>query len=107
MKIGKKILMQDIDRVQFEKLLTVKKTDLLRGFVSMRTRRKFSAYLVMGPDGKTTFEFEPRPAGAKGRKPFVKKDRATEATKNGGVLATNVIKARSPARKRAAKKKPE
>jgi DNA topoisomerase-3 len=107
MKIGKNILMQDIDRLQLEKLLTVRKTDLLKGFVSMRTRRKFSAYLVMGPDGKTTFEFEPRPEGAKGKKPFVKKDPATEATKNGGILATNVIKARSPARKRAAKKKPE
>ncbi len=70
MKIGKKILMQDIDRVQVEKLLTQKKTDLLRGFISMRTRRKFSAYLVMGPDGKTTFEFEPRAEGGKGGKKF-------------------------------------
>ncbi len=34
MKIGKKILLQDIDRAQVEKLLTQKKTDLLRGFVS-------------------------------------------------------------------------
>src|SRR5476651_712411 len=40
MKIGKKILLQDIDRTQVDKLLTQKKTDLLRGFVSMRTRRK-------------------------------------------------------------------
>ena len=30
-----------------------------------------------------------------------------EAAKNGGVMATKIIKARSPARKRAAKKKPE
>src|SRR6202044_994925 len=69
MKIGKKILLQDIDRTQVEKLLTQKKTDLLRGFVSQRTRRKFSAYLVMAADGKTTFEFEPRAEGAKGKKP--------------------------------------
>ena len=34
MKIGKKILMQEIDRAQVDKLLTQKKTDLLRGFVS-------------------------------------------------------------------------
>jgi DNA topoisomerase-3 len=73
MKIGKKILMQEIDRVQVMKLLTEKKSDLLRGFVSMRTRRKFSAYLVMGPDGKTTFEFEPRKEGEGGRKSFFKK----------------------------------
>ena len=112
MKIGKKILMQDIDRAQVEKLLTVKKTDLLRGFVSMRTRRKFSAYLVMGADGKTTFEFEPRAEGAKGKKPFVKRGAAPEA--NGqvqgaadgrSVIPKNVIKAKGgAARKRAAKK---
>jgi DNA topoisomerase-3 len=105
MKIGKKILLQDIDRAQVEKLLTQKKTDLLRGFVSQRTRRKFSAYLVMGADGKTTFEFEPRKEGAPGKKPFFKKkDPTSEANKNGSVLPKNVIKAKSAARKRAAKK---
>ena len=108
MKIGKKILLQDIDRVQVEKLLTVKKTDLLRNFVSQRTRRKFSAYLVMGGDGKTTFEFEPRKEGAPGRKPFVKKAPASEsngnATDMASVMPKNVVKARSGARKRAAKK---
>jgi DNA topoisomerase III len=104
MKIGKKILLQDIDRMQVEKLLTQKKTDLLRGFVSQRTRRKFSAYLVMGPDGKTTFEFEPRKEGAAGKKAFFKKDPTAEANKNGSVLPKNIIKAKSGARKRAAKK---
>jgi DNA topoisomerase-3 len=108
MKIGKKILLQDIDRSQVEKLLTVKKTDLLRGFVSQRTRRKFSAYLVMGEDGKTTFEFEPRKEGAPGGKPFVKKDAAPESTGRAvdmsSVMPKNVVKARSGARKRAAKK---
>ena len=52
--------------------MTAKKTDLLTGFVSQRTRRKFSAYLVMAADGKTSFEFEPRKEGA-GKKPFPKK----------------------------------
>jgi DNA topoisomerase-3 len=73
MKIGKVILQQPIDPAQVDKLLTQKKTDLLRGFISQRTKRKFSAFLVMGPDGKTTFEFEPRPEGGKGKKPFGKK----------------------------------
>jgi DNA topoisomerase-3 len=73
LKISKKILMQDIDRIQVAKLLTEKKTDLLRGFVSMRTRRKFSAYLVMAADGKTTFEFEPRKDGAAPKKTFFRK----------------------------------
>jgi DNA topoisomerase-3 len=108
MKIGKKILLQDIDRAQVEKLLTQKKTDLLRGFVSQRTRRKFSAYLVMGADGKTTFEFEPRKEGAPGKKPFVKKEAAPEANEHAvdgrSVIPKNVIKAKGGVRKRAAKK---
>jgi DNA topoisomerase-3 len=73
MKVGKKILLQDIDRTQMTKILTAKKTDLLTGFVSMRTRRKFSAYLVMAEDGKTSFAFEPRKEGA-GKKPFGRKN---------------------------------
>jgi DNA topoisomerase-3 len=73
LKVSKKILLQDIDRVQVAKLLTEKKTDLLRGFVSMRTRRKFSAFLVMAADGKTTFEFEPRKDGAPPKKTFFRK----------------------------------
>jgi DNA topoisomerase-3 len=72
MKVGKKILLQDIDRAQVDKLLTAKKTDLLTGFVSQRTRRKFSAYLVMAEDGRTSFAFEPRKEGA-GKKPFGRK----------------------------------
>ena len=57
------------------------KTDLLRGFVSMRTRRKFSAFLVMAPDGKTSFEFEPRKDGAPPKKTFFR--RPDLMTKNG------------------------
>jgi DNA topoisomerase-3 len=38
----------------------VRAFDLLRGFVSNRTRRKFSAYLVRQLDGKVGFEFEAR-----------------------------------------------
>ena len=47
-----------------QKLLETGKTDLLKDFVSSRTKRKFSAYLVRGKDGKVGFEFEPRPAKA-------------------------------------------
>ena len=98
MKIGKVILQQPIDIVQVEKLLTQKKTDLLRGFVSQRTRRKFSAFLVMGPDGKTTFEFEPRKEGAAPKKAFFKKEPTAEANKNGSVIPKHVIKAKGAAR---------
>src|SRR5207253_1655337 len=39
--------------------------DLLRAFVSNRTRRKFAAFLITKPDGTIGFEFEPRaPRGA-------------------------------------------
>lgn len=57
---GKIILQQPIEREQMVKLLTDGKTELLKGFVSSRTRRKFSAFLVRGKDGKVGFEFEPR-----------------------------------------------
>jgi DNA topoisomerase-3 len=43
------------------KLLELGKTDLLDGFVSNKTRRKFKAYLVYDKkEGKVVFEFEPR-----------------------------------------------
>ena len=64
---GKVILQQEISAEQMSKLLTNGKTDLLEGFVSSRTNRKFKAFLSRGEDGKVSFEFEPRPekAGAK------------------------------------------
>ncbi|MBV2234837.1 MAG: DNA topoisomerase III [Sterolibacterium sp.] len=61
---GKIILQQPIERAQMQKLLETGKTDLLKEFVSSRTRRKFSAYLVRGKDGKVGFEFEARSAKA-------------------------------------------
>jgi DNA topoisomerase-3 len=57
---GKIILQQPIDATQMAKLLNEGRTDVMRGFVSNRTRRKFSAFLVRKPDGTTGFEFEPR-----------------------------------------------
>ena len=55
---GKIILQQPIEREQMHKLLDTGRTDLLKGFVSSRTKRKFSAFLVRGDDGKVGFEFE-------------------------------------------------
>jgi len=59
-KTGTVILQQPVDAAQIRRLLENGRTDLLRGFVSARTRRRFSAYLVRGADGKVGFEFEPR-----------------------------------------------
>ena len=61
-RTGKIILQQEISREQASKLLDEGRTDLLPGFISTRTRRKFKAFLVRGADGKVGFEFEPRPA---------------------------------------------
>ncbi len=66
---GKIILQQPIDAAQMQKLLADGKTDLLKEFVSNRTRRKFSAYLV-DKDGKVGFEFEKK---APAKKPVAKK----------------------------------
>ncbi|NJD23781.1 MAG: DNA topoisomerase III [Betaproteobacteria bacterium] len=66
---GKIILQQPVDSAQMKKLLADGKTDLLKEFVSNRTRRKFSAYLVV-QDGKVGFEFEKKTAA---KKPAAKK----------------------------------
>ncbi|MDR1854753.1 MAG: DNA topoisomerase III [Azoarcus sp.] len=87
---GKIILQQPVERAQMQKLLAEGKTDLLRGFVSARTHRKFSAYLVRGKDGKVGFEFEARAPkakaggakgkGAAGEEAAAKKSAARRAT---------------------------
>ena len=66
---GRIILQQEILPEQMAKLLNDGKTDLLPGFVSQRTRRPFKAFLVLGKDGKISFEFEERKAkpAAKGK----------------------------------------
>ena len=62
---GKIILQQEVSRAEMAKLLETGKTSLLKGFVSNRTRKKFSAYLTRGADGKVGFEFEARKPKAK------------------------------------------
>ena len=59
------ILQRPIERAQMQKLLETGKTDLLQ-FVSARTRRPFSAFLVKQADGKVGFEFEAKEPGRKG-----------------------------------------
>jgi DNA topoisomerase-3 len=62
-RIGRSILQREIPEDQALKLLAEGKTDLLKGFVSNRTKRKFDARLTFDPaSGKIGFEFEPRPA---------------------------------------------
>ena len=75
-RTNKIILQQEIDADQMHKLLVDGKTDLLENFVSNRTNRKFKAFLVRDKAGKTSFEFEPRPA----KKVAAKKTAAKKAT---------------------------
>lgn len=96
-RTGKMILQQEISAEQARKLLAEGKTDLLDGFVSSRTNRKFKAYLVRQPDGKIGFEFEPRP-----EKPG-KKTAAKTAAKPGAAAAAEAP-AKAAAKKSAAKK---
>jgi len=63
-RAGALILQQPVERAQFAKLLAEGKTDLLKGFVSKKTGRKFEAFLVL-KDGAVGFEFAPRPPRAK------------------------------------------
>lgn len=68
-RIGRSILQREIDPEQALKLLSEGKTDLLRGFVSNRTKRKFDAHLTFDlKDGKIGFDFPPRPAAKKAAK---------------------------------------
>ncbi len=58
-RTGKIILQQEIAPDQVKKLLAEGKTDLLKGFVSKKTNRKFEAFLIV-KEGKTAFEFPVR-----------------------------------------------
>jgi DNA topoisomerase III len=73
-RCSRRILSRDIPLEQFQKMLETGRTDLLDKFWSLRTRRPFSAFIVLKEDGSTGFEFAPRPprdpnAPARGRKP--------------------------------------
>jgi DNA topoisomerase-3 len=97
---GKVILQQEMSRGEIQKLLTEGRTSLLRGFISPRTKRKFSAFLVWdAAKGKTGFEFEPRAPKA-GAKP-----KAAKTAEAGTEAAEAKPAAAKPAKKAPAKKK--
>ncbi|MFZ3037588.1 MAG: DNA topoisomerase III [Rugosibacter sp.] len=107
---GKVVLQQEIPREEMQKLLETGKTSLLRGFVSNKTRRKFSAFLTRdAATGKVSFEFEPRVAKA-GAKPAAKPAEAATEKVGSGETAAKPAKAKPgavkkvPAAKRVAKK---
>ncbi len=100
---GKVILQQEIAPDQMRKLLAEGKTDLLTGFVSSRTNRKFKAFLVIQKDGKIGFEFEPRPEKP-GKKTAAKTAAKAAATDVGDTATTTGVKKATKAAKKTAKK---
>ena len=99
---GKVILQQEISSAEMQKLLDSGKTSLLKGFVSNRTRKKFSAYLVRDPaTGKVGFEFE-------ARKPKAPKAEAAASEPKAAKAAPTAAKAKkAPAKTAAAKPAPK
>ncbi|MBG7606563.1 MAG: topoisomerase C-terminal repeat-containing protein [Verrucomicrobia bacterium] len=62
-RIGKTILQREIPEDQAVKLIAEGKTDLLKGFISNRTKRKFDAHLTFDTKvAKIGFDFPPRAA---------------------------------------------
>jgi DNA topoisomerase-3 len=73
-RIGKTILHHDITADQALKLVSTGKTDVIKGFVSNRTKRKFDAHLTFDPkEGRIGFDFPPRPAKKAAAKKTAKK----------------------------------
>jgi DNA topoisomerase-3 len=110
-KSGKVILQQPIAREQMAKLLASGATDLLDGFVSNKTRRKFKARLAWDDkEGKVVFAFEPRPgrppakrAGGGAGRPAAKPAKAADPSA-ASTAAEAVTAKKAPARKVAAGK---
>jgi DNA topoisomerase-3 len=60
-RIGKTILQKEVPVEQVLKMLAEGKTELIKGFVSNKTKRGFDAFLTFSTtDGKVGFEFPPR-----------------------------------------------
>jgi len=68
LKINKMILGKTLDRATIQRLLSLERTDLIKGFQSSKTRRFFDAYLKLSKEGKISFEFPPREFKGRGKK---------------------------------------
>ena len=73
-RIGKEILQKAIPRDQAILLFTAGKTEALEGFISNKTRRPFTAFLLLDKAaGKMSFDFPPRPKKKSAKKAAKKK----------------------------------
>lgn len=78
-RIFRTMLGKTLPPEQIEKLLAEKKTGLIEGFRSKRTKRLFSAFLTLEKSGKLGFEFPPRAATKGAKKAATKKSAAKKA----------------------------
>ena len=76
-RLSRTMLGKTLPPEQVKKLLSERKTDLIEGFRSKRTKRLFSAHLILKDKGGIGFEFPPRTATKKTAK---KKTAAKKAT---------------------------
>jgi DNA topoisomerase-3 len=61
LRIGRSILQKELPAEEILKMLSEGKTNLLKGFVSNKTKRKFDAFLLLDPKThKISFDFPPR-----------------------------------------------
>ncbi len=106
-RLSRILLGATIVREQFQKLIELKKTDLIKGFKSKRTGRFFEAFLVLKDEGKIGFEFMPRKPkgegkgkgkGPKGPKPdgAVAEDAPTTATVTAAEPVVATAKGKTP-----------
>ncbi len=59
-RVTRKLLDREIPLEELQKLVSDRKTGLIKGFVSRRTKRTFDANLILRDDGGIGFEFPPR-----------------------------------------------
>jgi len=67
LKLSKIILGKEITPTHVGQLLNDGKTILIKGFISKK-KRPFDAYLILGKNGKISFEFPPRKSARKSKK---------------------------------------
>tara|TARA_B100001248_G_scaffold262713_1_gene261357 strand:+ start:14914 stop:17502 length:2589 start_codon:yes stop_codon:yes gene_type:complete len=97
-RVSRILLERTIPPEQFKKLLETGKTDLLDKFRSKRTKRFFSAHLILKDDGNIGFEFAPKKADGD-KKAAPKKKAATKKA------ATKKVATKKATKKKTTKKK--
>ena len=65
LNISRVILAQEITEDNIKKMLAGEKTELIKGFRSIKKKRKFNAFLQLNEKGKTEFVFEEKKAKKK------------------------------------------